>query len=87
MAIGDVQPIAKVYASASASGAVTPSDSEVLDYQALYIGGGGNLAIKHTATGDAVTYAGVLAGQIYPLEGVIVMSTNTTATNIVWMRW
>lgn len=78
---------AHVFASARSSGAVTPSDSTVLDYNALYIGTGGNVAIKHTSAGSAVTFTSVLDGTILPVAGVRVMSTNTTATNIVWLKW
>jgi hypothetical protein len=76
-----------VYASAKQSGAVTPSDGTELNFNALYIGGAGNVVIKHTTSGDAVTYSSVPAGTILPIEGVRVMFTNTTATSIVWMRW
>lgn len=75
------------FASATSSGAVTKSDSTVLDFNAIYVGGTGDVAIKHTEGGSAVTYASVPAGMILPVAGVRVMSTNTTATNIVWMKW
>lgn len=78
---------AYVAASATSSGAVTKSDSTVLQFRALYVGGAGDVAIKHTEGGDAVTYVGVPAGTILPVSGVRVMSTNTTATNMVWMDW
>jgi hypothetical protein len=86
MAKGDNLPVARVYASAEESGAVTKSDSTVLKYQALYIGGAGDVAMKHTEGGDTETWVGLLAGQIYPIQGVRVMAA-TTATNIRWIRW
>lgn len=76
-----------VAASATSSGVVTKSDSTVLQFRALFVGGAGNVAIKHTEGGDAVTYTGVIAGTVLPVSGVRVMSTNTTATNMVWMDW
>lgn len=70
--------------------AVTPSDTVPLRYinnqtakcKGIYVGGAGNLAIKNDQ-GVAVTITGVLAGVIYPFSTDFVMSTNTTATNIV----
>jgi len=76
----------KVFASAKESGAVTASDSTVLDYQALYVGGAGDVSIDHTEGSTAVVYVGVLAGSILPIKGVRVNAA-TTATSIVWMRW
>lgn len=76
-----------VFASATSSAAVTPNDSTVLSFKALYIGGAGNVAIKHVDAGTAVTYVGLTAGTVLPVDGGIVMSTNTTATNIVAMDW
>lgn len=76
-----------VAASATSSGAVTKSDSTALQFRAVYVGGAGDVAIKHTEDGDAVTYVGVPAGTILPVSGVRVMSTGTTATDMVWMDW
>lgn len=74
--------------------AVTPSDTKKLTYtnsssmveekrcKGIYVGGAGNLAIKDDA-GNAVTFTGVTAGSVYPISTDTIMSTNTTATNIV----
>lgn len=78
---------AHITASATSSGAVTKSDSTVLQFRAIYVGGAGDVAIKHTEGGSAVTYVGVPAGSILPVSGVRVMSAGTTATNMVWMDW
>ena len=75
------------FASATSSGAVTKSDSTVLDFNAIYVGTGGDVAIKHTEGGSAVTYPNVLPGSILPVSGVRVMSANTTASGMVWMKW
>ena len=74
------------FASATSSGAVTPSDSTVLDFNALFVGGAGNVSIDHTEGGTAVVYTGVVAGTILPVSGVRVNAA-TTATNITWMKW
>lgn len=76
-----------VFGSATSSGAVTKSDSTPLNFNAIYVGGAGDVAIKHTEGGSAVTYVGVPAGTILPVSGVRVMSAGTTATNMVWMDW
>lgn len=76
----------KVFQSATSSGAVTKSDTTLLDFDALYIGGVGDVAIQHVA-GTSVTYVAVPAGTVLPVQGVRVMSTGTSATSIVWMKW
>jgi len=76
-----------VFASATTSGAVTKSDSTVLDFNAIYVGTAGDVAIKHVEGGSAVTYPSVPAGSILPVAGVRVMSANTTASNMVWMKF
>lgn len=81
----------EVSASSQYSVAVTPSDTTILKFKALYIGGAGNVAIKHNSGDTAVTFTSVPAGTILPIQtgedGGLVMSTNTTATNIVAMDW
>ncbi len=76
----------KIHASARESGAVTVSDSTELSFDALYIGGSGNVAIKHIEGGAVSTFSNVGAGSILPVTGVRVMAA-TTATSILWMRW
>ena len=69
---------------AARAAAVSPSDSTVLSgVRGLYVGGAGNVALKTKASDTAVTFTGVLAGSILPVRATQVMSTNTTATNIV----
>lgn len=71
---------------ATRSVAVTKSDDTVYKFKSLFVGGAGNVTIKHDESGSAVTYTGVIAGQILPVRGVRVMAA-TTATNIVAMNW
>ncbi len=63
--------------------AVTPSDATVVNARALYIGGAGNVAIKTDAAATAVTFIAPPVGTVLKVQSYIVMSTNTTATNIV----
>lgn len=78
---------AHVFASATSSGTVTKSDSTALDFNAIYVGTGGDVAIKHSEGGSAVPYPSVPSGSILPVAGVRVMSTGTTASGMVWMKF
>ena len=48
----------------------------------LYIGGDGDVKVT-TAGGDTVTFTGLLAGMLIPVQVLRVSSTDTTATNII----
>jgi hypothetical protein len=67
--------------------AVTPSNTVDLTYvsTALWIGGAGNIAVVMAGgpTASPVTFIGVPVGTYLPIRVSRVMSTNTTATNIV----
>lgn len=63
--------------------AVTKSDSTVVNCQALYVGGAGDVAILADGDTAAVTLSSVPAGTILPIACNKVMSTNTTATSLV----
>lgn len=65
--------------------AVTASDSTIINCRAIYVGGAGNLALSISSTASAVTFTGVAAGSVLPiqLDQGRIMSTNTTATAIV----
>lgn len=64
--------------------AITPSDSTNLTNMAksLYIGGAGNVSLI-TAKGTTVSFVGLPAGSLIPVQVSRVMATGTTATNIV----
>lgn len=63
--------------------ACTPSDSAFVNYVGLYVGTGGNVALKTRQGGSTVTFTNVPSGSTIPLRVVQVLSTSTTATNIV----
>lgn len=65
--------------------AVTPDDATALTLvtRGIYVGGAGNLAVTMKADDNDVTYVGVAAGSVLPLRVTHVLSTGTTATNIV----
>lgn len=75
----------QVFDGFTSSAAVTKSDSTALKFDALWVGGTGNVVIKHTEPGDAVTFTNVANGVLLPVAGVRVMAA-TSATNIVALR-
>jgi len=80
-------PIQHTFASARSAGAVTKSDSTVLDFYAVWVGTSGDVSIDLTEGGTAVVFPNVQDGTILPVRGVRVNSTATTASNMVWMKW
>ena len=65
--------------------AVTPADGSDLPdgiCKSLYVGGTGAIALD-TALGNTVTFSGIPAGTILPVQVKRVRSTGTTATSIV----
>lgn len=85
-AIDAYEFLAPALATPSTNGeAVTPNDSADLSYvsRGLWVGGAGNLAVILKGMQTPVTLVGVAAGSLLPLRVSRVMSTNTTATNIV----
>ena len=70
--------------SAHGAAAVTPSDSTALrPTRGLYVGGAGDVKVDMSMDGTAVTFSGILAGTILPIQVVKVYATDTTATSIV----
>ena len=68
---------------AHSASTVTPSDSTVLPCtRALYVGTTGNLAVVMADDENTITFSNVPVG-IFPVQVIKVMSTNTTASNIV----
>ena len=69
--------------SARGGAAVTKRDITILtNVRALDVGGAGDVALTFV-DGSTATLVGVLAGTILPVQVTKVMSTGTTATNIV----
>lgn len=65
--------------------AVTPHNSTNFAdgvCRGLYIGVGGNIVVV-PPQGSAVTFIGVVAGTILPVQAIRVNATSTTATSIV----
>lgn len=69
--------------SAHSGATLTPSDStELAVTRGLYIGGAGDVKVDMAVQGT-VTFVGVLAGSLLPIQVKRVYATGTTATNIV----
>jgi hypothetical protein len=67
------------------SGAQTFSTSDTAYLPApsiIYVGGAGNVKVT-TAQGDDVTFNGLLAGQVIPVQVIRVWTTSLTATNLL----
>lgn len=65
--------------------AVTPSDATEFSKmtKGLYVGGAGDVNVLLEGDTVPVVFAGVVAGTILPIRVAKVLSTSTTATNIV----
>ena len=48
----------------------------------IYVGGAGNVKVT-TAQGDDVTFNGLLAGQVIPVQVIRVWTSSLTATNLL----
>jgi hypothetical protein len=71
---------------ATSAAAVTPHDSNPNVFNALFIGGAGNVKVV-TKNGETVTFVGCAAGSILPVATTVVFATDTTATSIVGLKW
>ena len=50
---------------------------------AIYIGVGGHVNLRLSSDTTAVLFKNMIAGTIYPLSATLILSTSTTATDIV----
>lgn len=63
---------------------VSPSDSTELTVgRAIWVGTGGNLAVQMANDSSSVTFVNVPSGVLLPFEVLKVLSTGTTASDIV----
>ena len=63
---------------------VTPSDAVTYGQptRGVYVGGAGNLTVD-MVSGGTVTFVGLGAGSLLPIQAVRVYETDTTATSII----
>lgn len=70
-------------ASARRAAAVTLHDTNTIENtRALYIGGAGNLKVTMVEGGD-VTFVGLAAGTVLPVQVTKCWSTGSTATSVL----
>jgi len=77
-----MQTLALSYASWKT---VTPSDTTLLSFRGIYVGGTGDVAISPDGTTASITLKAVPTGTLLPFtadQGRI-LATGTTATNLV----
>ena len=66
--------------------AVTPHDTNVNRFTALFVGVAGDVVLKLADDNANVTLKNVPSGSFLPLQTELVLSTGTTATDIVGLR-
>ena len=84
----DLPYVPKAPTLASRAVAVTKSDVTVYDppLSGLWVGGTGNVAVVPAGQDNAVSFLAVPAGNFLPVVVSQVLSTGTSATNIVGLR-
>lgn len=63
--------------------AVTPNDSTTVYSRGVWVGTGGDLAVTMYDSGQSVTFPNVQSGSLLPIRVSKVLSTGTTASDIV----
>ena len=66
--------------------AVTPSNSDLNEYDALYVGTAGELSIVLRDDTTAVTLSNVPNGEILPFSVKYVKASGTTASSIIGLK-
>ena len=70
--------------SAVGAAAITTSDSATIPTtRGIYIGGSGDIKVDMADSGTGITFVGISAGVLLPLQVTRVYATGTTATNLV----
>jgi hypothetical protein len=69
--------------SSTRAAAVTPNDSTVVNCNAIYVGGAGNISVVLQSDNTPVTFTAVPVGSILPVAARIIRATGTTATLMV----
>lgn len=74
--------------AASTAFTITPNDSTDLPSaaRAIYVGGTGNMVVQMASDASQVTFSGIPAGTLIPIQVSRVLATNTTATLIIGLN-
>lgn len=80
--------VSKDISSAAGSVTVTPSDTTVFDPpgRGLYVGVTGNVAVRMAGDESTPIFVGAQAGTVLSICVDKVLSTGTTATNMILLR-
>jgi len=76
----------RIIGPAVKAGAITPGTiygASVIS-RAIYVGGSGNVNLK-LLDGSNVTFVSVDSGTLLPVASILVNTSGTTATNMVWV--
>lgn len=65
---------------------ITPSDTTVVAFDAIYVGGTGAVAVDMELSGTAVTFSAVPVGSILPVAVTKVLAA-TTATLLIGLNY
>jgi len=65
---------------------VTPSDTETFDRSQIFVGTGGDIAVRFINNPTSVVFKNVPDGTFMPITVIAILSTGTTALNIVLIR-
>lgn len=71
---------------ATSAAVITPHDTNPNVFNAIYVGGTGNITLIDLA-GNSVLISAIPAGTILPIACTLVMATGTTATLLVGLNW
>ena len=65
---------------------ITPSDTETFERGQIFVGTGGNIKVKFISNSTPVLFKNVPDGTFMPITVVGILSTETTALDIVLIR-
>jgi len=80
--------VSNVTAAASTAFAITPNDNNDLTStaRAIWVGGAGNMVVQMAGDAGQVTFSGIPAGTLLPIQVSRVLNTLTTATLIIGLN-
>jgi len=80
--------VSAVTAAASTAASITPNDNNDLpnNTRAIWVGGAGNMVVQMAGDQSQVTFSGITAGTLLPIQVSRVLATNTTATLIIGLN-
>jgi len=83
MSVSDTNPAKYAQAITPGDTGSGPANGEVEFCRGIYVGSAGDLEVILEGETLPVIFSGVLAGSLLPLRANRIMSSNTTASNII----